>query len=207
MPWLYLKGVSTGDYQEALSSLLGAKLAVGDGALGFWKVLSKSYPDTRHQRCWIQKTANILNTLPKSAQPKVKTALHEIWISETHDGAYKAFDRALVRFGSKYYGAMERLRKDRDELQAFYDFPAEYWCHIRTTNPIESTFVTVRLRTKRVRNCDSRETTLVMVYKLLESAQNKWKQIKGFNLLTLVVNNVKFKDGERVSDQSDKNAT
>ncbi len=125
MPWLYLKYVSTGDYQEALSSLLGAKLAVGDGALGFWKALSKPYPDTRHQRCWIQKTANILNTLSKSAQHKVKTALHEIWISETHDGAYKAFDRALVRFGSKYYGAMERLRKDRDELQAFYDFPAD----------------------------------------------------------------------------------
>lgn len=98
MPWLYLKGVSTGDYQEALSSLLGAKLAVGDGALGFWKALSKPYPDTRHQRCWIQKTVNILNTLSKSAQHKVKTALHEIWISETHDGAYKAFDRALVRF-------------------------------------------------------------------------------------------------------------
>lgn len=203
---------SEASWSELLSSLqqrglkTGAKLAVGDGALGFWKALSKCYPDTRHQRCWVHKTANILNALPKSVQPKVKAALHEIWMAETRDGAYKAFDRALVRFGSKYSGAMERLRKDRDELLAFYDFPAEHWCHIRTTNPIESTFATVRLRTKRARNCGSRETTLAMVYKLLESAQKKWKRIKGFNLLTLVVNNVKFKDGEQVSDQSDRNA-
>lgn len=182
------------------------KLAIGDGALGFWKALTKCYPDTRHQRCWVHKTANILNTVPKSVQPKMKAALHEIWMAETRDSAHKAFDRAMVRFGSKYPGAMERLRKDREELLAFYDFPAEHWVHIRTTNPIESTFATVRLRTKRARNCGSRETTLAMVYKLLESAQKKWKRIKGFNLLTLVVNNVKFKDGEQVQDQSDRNA-
>jgi transposase-like protein len=182
------------------------KLAIGDGALGFWKALTKCYPDTRHQRCWVHKTANILNAVPKSVQPKMKAALHEIWMAETRDSAHKAFDRAMVRFGSKYPGAMERLRKDREELLAFYDFPAEHWVHIRTTNPIESTFATVRLRTKRARNCGSRETTLAMVYKLLESAQKKWKRIKGFNLLTLVVNNVKFKDGEQVQDQSDRNA-
>jgi len=182
------------------------KLAVGDGALGFWKALAKCYPDTRHQRCWVHKTANIMSALPKSVQPKVKAALHDIWMAETQDDAHKAFDRALVRFESKYPGAMERLRKDREELLAFYDFPAEHWVHIRTTNPIESTFATVRLRTKRARNCGSRETTLAMVYKLLESAQKKWKRIKGFNLLTLVVNNVKFKDGEQVQDQSDRNA-
>jgi transposase-like protein len=181
------------------------KLAVGDGALGFWKALAKCYPDTRHQRCWVHKTANIMSALPKSVQPKVKAALHDIWMAETQDDAHKAFDRALVRFESKYPGAMERLRKDREELLAFYDFPAEHWVHIRTTNPIESTFATVRLRTKRARNCGSRETTLAMVYKLLESAQKKWKRIKGFNLLTLVVNNVKFKDGEQVQDQSDRN--
>lgn len=127
-------------------------------------------------------------------------------MAETRDDAHKAFELAMVRFGSKYPGAMERLRKDREELLAFYDFPAEHWVHIRTTNPIESTFVTVRLRTKRARNCGSRETTLAMVYKLLESAQKKWKRIKGFNLLTLVVNNVKFKDGKQVQDQSDRNA-
>ena len=182
------------------------KLAIGDGALGFWKALAKCYPDTRHQRCWVHKTANILSALPKSVQPKVKAALHDIWMAETQDDAHKAFDRALVRFEPKYPGAMERLRKDREELLAFYDFPAEHWVHIRTTNPIESTFATVRLRTKRARNCGSRETTLAMVYKLLESAQKNWKRIKGFNLLTLVVNNVKFKDGEEVQDQSDRNA-
>jgi transposase-like protein len=182
------------------------KLAVGDGALGFWKALAKCYPDTRHQRCWVHKTANIMSALPKSVQPKVKAALHDIWMAETQDDAQKAFDRALVRFEPKYPGAMERLRKDREELLAFYDFPAEHWVHIRTTNPIESTFATVRLRTKRARNCGSRETTLAMVYKLLESAQKNWKRIKGFNLLTLVVNNVEFKDGEQVQDQSDRNA-
>jgi len=185
---------------------ISPKLAIGDGALGFWKALARCYPDTRHQRCWVHKTANFLTAVPKSVQPKVKAALHEIWMAETQDEAHKAFDRALVRFESKYPGAMERLRKDREELLAFYDFPAEHWTHIRTTNPIESTFATVRLRTQRARNCGSRETTLAMVYKLLESAQRNWKRIKGFNLLTLVVNNVKFKDGEQVQDQSDRNA-
>jgi len=182
-----------------------SKLAIGDGALGFWKALAKCYPDTRHQRCWVNKTANILTAVPKSVQPKVKAALYEIWMAETRDDGHKDFDRALVRFESKYPGAMERLRKDRDELLAFYDFPAEHWVHIRTINPIESTFATVQLRTKRARNCGSRETTLARVYKLLESAQKNWKWIKGFNLLTLVVNNVKFKDGEQVQDQSDRN--
>ena len=185
---------------------LSPKLAIGDGALGFWKALAKCYPDTAHQRCWVHKTANVLSVLPKSVQPKVKEALHEIWMAETRDEAYRAFDRTLVRFEAKYPGAMERLRKDRDELLAFYDFPAEHWVSIRTTNPIESTFSTVRLRTKRARNCGSRETTLAMVYKLLESAQKNWKRLKGFGLLTLVVNNVKFKDGVQVEEESDRNA-
>ena len=240
LPWLYLKGISTGDYQEALSALLGEqakglsantisrlkqswsdehrqwsqrdlsqsryvywwadgvysnvrmdnrlcllvivgvteqgykelvavedgfreseaswyellsglkargltvspKLAIGDGALGFWKALGKCYPSTRHQRCWVHKTANVLNALPKSVQPKVKDALHEIWMAQTRKEACEAFDRALTRFEGKYSGAMERLRKDRDELLAFYDFQAPHWTHIRTTNPIESTFAT-----------------------------------------------------------------
>ena len=203
---------SEASWSELLSGLrargltTSPKLAIGDGALGFWKALAKCYPDTRHQRCWVHKSANILSALPKSVQPKVKAALHEIWMAETQDEAHKAFDRALVRFESKYPGAMERLRKDREELLAFYDFPAEHWVHIRTTNPIESTFSTVRLRSKRARNCGSRETTLAMVYKLLEPAQKRWKRIKGFDLLALVVNNVKFKDGEQVQDQSDRNA-
>ena len=142
----------------------GAKLAIGDGALGFWKAIAKCYPDTAHQRCWVHKTANILSVLPKSVQPKVKEALHEIWMAETREEANKAFERTLIRFEAKYPGAMEKLSKDRDVLLEFYDFPAEHWVSIRTTNPIESTFSTVRLRTKRARNCGSRETTLAMVY-------------------------------------------
>ena len=146
------------------------KLAVGDGALGFWKALSKVFPDTRHQRCWVHKTANVLDKLPKSVQPKVKSDLHEIYLAETRDGAHKAFDSTLRRFRDKYPKAMENLEKDRDELLAFYDFPAAHWIHLRTTNPIESTFATVRLRTKRSRSCGNRDTTLSMVFKLLQSA-------------------------------------
>ncbi|HEH9402224.1 TPA: IS256 family transposase [Aeromonas sobria] len=184
----------------------GPRLSTGDGALGFLKALAKCYPDTAHQRCWGHKTANVLSELPKSVQPKVKEALHDIWMAETREDANKAFDRTLTRFQAKYPGAMEKLVKDRDELLAFYDFPAEHWVSIRTTHPIESTFSTVRLRTKRARNCGSRETTLAMVYKLLESAQKGWKRLKGFALLKLVVNNVKFKDGVQVLDESNRNA-
>ena len=182
------------------------KLAVGDGALGFWKALSKVFPDTRHQRCWVHKTANVLDKLPKSVQPKVKSALHAIYLAETRDNAHKAFDSTLSRFRDKYPKAMENLEKDRDELLAFYDFPAIHWIHLRTTNPIESTFATVRLRTKRSRSCGNRDTTLSMVFKLIQSAQKRWKRIKGFNQLKLVVNNVQFRDGERVDDQSGRDA-
>ena len=185
---------------------ISPKLAVGDGALGFWKALAKCYPDTRHQRCWVHKTANILKDLPKNVQPKVKSAVHDIWQAETREDAQKAFDSALKRFELKYPKAMKKLRKDQEELLAFYDFPSEHWTHIRTTNPIESTFSTVRLRTKRARNCGSRETTLMMVFKLLETAQKRWKRIKGFKLLSLVVNNATFKDGELVKDQSTEDA-
>lgn len=184
----------------------GPKLAVGDGALGFWKALAKLYPDTAHQRCWVHKTANVLNKLPKSVQPKVKAELHEIWMAETKEDAHKAFDRTLKRFEAKYPQAMDCLRKDREALLAFYDYPAEHWVHIRTSNPIESTFATVRLRTKRSRNCGSRETTLAMVFKLLQSAQKRWKRIKGFRKLELVVNNVQFRNGEQVVEQSDRAA-
>lgn len=182
------------------------KLAVGDGALGFWKALSKTYPETRHQRCWVHKTANVLDKLPKSMQPKVKSALHNIYEAPSRAEAEAAFDRALTRFGDKYPKAMECLRKDREELLTFYDFPAVHWIHLRTTNPIESTFATVRLRTKKSRSCGSRETTLAMVFKLMQTAQNRWKRIKGFQLLELVVNNVEFRDGEQVEDQSDRSA-
>jgi putative transposase len=182
----------------------GPKLAVGDGALGFWKALAKLYPQAVHQRCWVHKTANVLEKLPKSVQPKVKAALHEIWMAETRDAAHSAFERTLKRFEPKYPRAMDCLAKDRDALLAFYDFPAEHWVHIRTTNPIESTFATVRLRTDRMRNCGSRETTLTMVFKLLQSAQKGWKRIKGFRKLELVVNNVQFRNGKQVIDQPDR---
>ncbi len=185
---------------------LAPKLAVGDGALGFWKALTKAFPETRHQRCWVHKTANVLDKLPKAMQPKVKSALHEIYLAETREAAHKAFDSALRRFKDKYPKAMDCLEKDRKELLAFYDFPAVHWIHLRTTNPIESTFATVRLRTKKSRGCGSRDTTLAMVFKLMETAQKRWKRIKGFQLLELVVNNVEFRDGEAVEDQSDRNA-
>lgn len=203
---------SSASWEEVLIKLKhqglseGPKLATGDGALGFWNALSKVFPSCRHQRCWVHKTANVLNKVPTSIQPKLKEALHEIWMASTKKEAEKAFDSTLARFEAKYFKAMECLRKDREELLAFYDFPAEHWMHIRTTNPIESTFSSVRLRTKRSRNCGSRETTLTMVYKLLETAQKNWRKIKGFKLLTLVVNNVQFKDGEVVKEQSMKEA-
>ena len=193
---------STASWEELLTGLRARgltnapKLAIGDGALGFWGALSKVYPACQHQRCWVHKTANVLNKLPKSMQPKVKEALHDIWMAETKEKANAAFDSALKRFGAKYTQAMNCLNKDRDEMLAFYEFPAEHWIHIRTTNPIESAFsATVRLRTKKSRNCGSRDTTLTMIYKLLQSAEKRWNKIQGFKLLTLVVNNIEFKDG------------
>jgi putative transposase len=203
---------SSASWEELLTSLRqrglshSPKLAAGDGALGFWNAISKVYPDTRHQRCWVHKTANILNKLPKSVQPKVKAALHEIWMASTRKDAHKAFDNTLELFMPKYPKAMACLNKDREELLSFYDFPAEHWIHIRTTNPIESAFATVRLRTKKSRNCGSRDSTLAMVFKLMESAQKRWIKIRGFNLLTLVVNNVKFEDGVQVVEQSNRKA-
>ena len=203
---------SSASWEEVLTSLrqrgleFGPKLAVGDGALGFWNALSKVYPDAVHQRCWVHKTANILNKLPKSMQPKVKESLQEIWMASTRNDAYKAFDKAIELYSAKYPKAMECLLKDKAEMLAFYDFPAEHWTHIRTTNPIESAFATVRLRTKKSKNCGSRKTTLAMVFKLMQSAEKKWRKLKGFNLLQLVVNNVKFKDGVQVTEQSNKDA-
>lgn len=203
---------SSASWEEVLVKLKhqglieGPKLATGDGALGFWNALSKIYPTCRHQRCWVHKTGNVLNKVPTSIQPKIKEALHAIWMASTKKEAEKAFDNTLARFNAKYPKAMECLHKDREELLAFYDFPAEHWIHIRTTNPIESTFSTVRLRAKRSRNCGSRETTLTMVYKLMETAQKKWRRIKGFKLLMLVVHNVQFKDGELVKEQSTEEA-
>jgi len=183
----------------------GPSLAAGDGAMGFWKALSMAYPNTRQQRCWVHKTANVLDKLPKSMQEKVKGSLHDIWMAPGKQEAQNAFDLALEQYSAKYARAMECLEKDREELLTFYDFPAEHWIHIRTSNPIESAFSTIRLRTAKTRNCGSRETTLTMVFKLAQSAERRWKRLKGHKLLGEVITGVKFKDGVRESDQSDRN--
>lgn len=176
-------------------------LAVGDGSLGFWKALNKIYPSTRHQRCWLHKTANVLNRIPKSRQPKVKAALQEIWMAGTREEAYQAYDRFMVRFGPKYPKATECLAKDKDEMLAFYDFPAQHWVHLRTTNPIESTFATVRLRTAKTRNCVSRSTILAMVFKLVQSAEKRWRRIQGYKLMEDVVKGIRFVNGVSVKEQ------
>lgn len=199
---------SEASWFELLSGLrsrgltVSPKLATGDGAMGFWNALAKVFPDTRHQRCLVHKTANVLASLPKSVQAKVKGEMREIWLAEDRESANKALDGMLVKYTDKYPTAMKKLKKDREELLAFYDFPAAHWASIRTTNPIESAFATVRLRSKRAKNCGSRATTLAMVFKLLQSAQKSWNRLKGFELLTLVVNNVPFKDGEQVEDEA-----
>lgn len=300
LPWLYLKGVSTGDFQESLQSLLGAEasglsagtisrlkkqweddydhwrqrdlssrryvylwadgvycnvrqddklcllvvmgsdgtgrkeivglldgyreseaswlelleqlshqglnsapeIAIGDGALGFWKAITKHWPQTKHQRCWVHKTANVLNKLPKSLQPKVKASIHDIWMAETKAAANKAFDLCIKQYETKYPKAMNCLSKDRDKLLTFYDFPAEHWGHLRTTNPIESIFATVRLRTTKTKSCGSRKTTLAMAFKLMQSAQNRWQRLRGYNLLADVIEGVKFKDGIKVKQSA-----
>ena len=171
------------------------KVAIGDGALGFWKALPQVFGTTREQRCWVHKTANVLNKLPKGQQAKAKAALHEIWMAENRAAAEQAFDHFLNTYEVKYAKAAECLAKDRQALLTFYDFPAEHWPHIRTTNPIESTFATVRLRTAKTRGCVSRAGILAMVFKLTKSAEQKWRKLKGHTRLAQVVQGVRFKDG------------
>src|SRR5712672_1827166 len=266
LPILYLKGISTGDFSEALAALLGKDAAglsasaigrlkdgwldehtawqrrdlsakryvyiwadgihlqarledekqcilvligatpegrkelVGftDGALGFWKAAGEVWPKTREQRCWVHKTANVLGKLPKSQQPKAKRALQEIWMAETKAAAELAFDAFIESYTPKYEKAADCLSKDRDTLLAFYDFPAEHWKHLRTTNPIESTFATVRHRTIRSKGCLSNRTALAMVFKLLEAAQKSWRRLDGHNQLPKLVLGVTFNDGIEV---------
>lgn len=171
------------------------KVAIGDGALGFWKALPQVFGTTREQRCWVHKTANVLNKLPKGQQAKAKAALHEIWMAESRATAEQAFDHFQTTYEAKYAKAAECLAKDRQALLTFYDFPAEHWAHIRTTNPIESTFATVRLRTAKTRGCVSRAGILAMVFKLTKSAEQKWRKLKGHARLAQVVQGVRFKDG------------
>lgn len=172
-------------------------VAVGDGALGFWGALTEVYGKTRHQRCWFHKMGNVLNKLPKSMQGKAKQDLHEIWMAPTKDQAYSAFNAFVVSYRAKYPKAAECLKKDREELLTFYDFPADHWIHIRTTNPIESTFAGVRHRTYKSKGAFSRMTILTMVFKLLESASKRWNRVTGFNYLADIIQGVRFIDGVR----------
>jgi transposase-like protein len=171
------------------------ELAVADGALGFWKALGEVWPTTREQRCWVHKTANVLNKLPKSLHSKAKRALQDIWMAETKKNAVIALDAFTESYGIKYDKAVDCLMKDRDTLLSFYDFPAEHWKHLRTTNPIESTFATVRHRTIRSKGCLSNKTALAMVFKLVDGAQKSWRRLDGHNQLPKVIEGVKFTDG------------
>jgi transposase-like protein len=171
------------------------KLVIGDGALGFWAAARKVWPITDEQRCWVHKTANVLNCLPKNKQPSAKKALHEIWMAETKEQANQAFDAFLTAYDAKYPKACECLRKDREVLLTFYDFPAEHWRHIRTTNPIESTFATIRLRHRRTKGSGSAAACLAMMFKLAQSAERKWRLLNGHELLPEVIQGVTFQNG------------
>jgi transposase-like protein len=173
------------------------KLATGDGALGFWKALAQVFPSTRAQRCWVHKLANVLDKMPRRVQPEAKRMLHGIFMAHTREDANRAFDLFVETHGAKSPGATACLAKDREELMAFYDFPAEHWMHVRTTNPIESVFATVRLRTAKTKGSGSREACLAMVFKLMESASKRWKALNGSALVPQVLAGVQFADGVR----------
>lgn len=180
----------------------GPLMAIGDGAMGLWAALEEVFPQTRHQRCWFHKIGNVLNALPKSQHGKAKAGLAEIWNAATRAQALVAFNQFVAGYEPKYPKAAEMLRKDQDELLAFYDFPAEHWQHLRTTNPIESTFATVRHRTTRARNCLSRKTFLGMAFKLIEAAEQSWRRIRGADKIDQLLKGIPFKDGTPVLDST-----
>jgi transposase-like protein len=185
---------------------IGPELAVADGALGFWKALAEVWPKTREQRCWVHKTANVLNKLPKSQQRRAKRALQDIWMAETRKDAEAAFDAFIEVYGVKYEKAAECLTKDRTALLAFYDLPAEHWPHLRTTNPIESAFATVRHRTIRTKGCLSNKTALAMIFKLAQAAEKSWRRLKGHAQLPKVILGVKFNDGVEIDSSQAQTA-
>jgi len=193
-------------WMEVLSSLKerglsqGPKLAIGDGALGFWAALREAYPDCEEQRCWVHKTANILDKMPKSVQPKAKERIHAIYLAATKEQALVAYNSFLTLYSKKFPEACECLTKDKDVLFTFYNFPAEHWIHIRTTNPIESTFATVRLRTEKTKGCGTRLATLTMVFKLVLETKKTWKKIKGYRLIPKVIEGVTFIHRELAND-------
>ena len=192
LPVLYLNGLSTGDFGPALRDLLGEdasglcdrgmsepKLVTGDGALGAWAALREVFPNATEQRCWVHKTANVLDSLPKRLQPRAKSMLHEMAEAPSRADARKTRERFRSEFDAKYPRAVAKLDKDWDALTAFFDFPAEQWRHLRTTNPIESSFATVKLRTKVTKGAGSKKAALAMAYKLLDAAQERWRRFNG----------------------------
>ena len=204
------------------------EVAVGDGAMGFWKALDEVFPGTRHQRCWVHKIANVLNKFPKSMQPTVKTDLREIWQAETRAAAEKAMDTFSAKYGAKYEKAVTCLTKDREALLTFYgsptvlasndppdrlspsanrrELPADHWDHLRTSNPIESVFATVRHRTVRTKGALSQKTAKLMVFKLVQAAGKTWRRLKGANQLPMVIEGVTFTDGVAANDTENRAA-
>ena len=174
------------------------QLAIGDGALGIWNAVNEIWPDTRCQRCWMHKMGNVLNRLPQSSQPSAKRDLQEIWQAETKAKAQRAYESFKATYDAKFPDAVACLVKDRETLLTFYDFPAEHWRSIRTTNPIESTFGTIRRRTRRAKGCVSRKSALHMMFKLGCVAESHWRRLRGFEHLAEVVKGVQFADGIRV---------
>lgn len=174
---------------------IAPQLAVGDGGMGFWAALAEVFPTTREQRCWLHKTMNVLDKLPTGMHRAAKSALHEIWLAESRPAAEKAFDRFVATYQAKYPKAVQCLAKDRAQLLAFYDFPAAHWQHLRTTNPIESSFATIRLRSQKTKNCVSARTGLALVHQLAMSAQKRWRKLRGFRQLADLVAGVRFIDG------------
>jgi putative transposase len=186
--------------------VIDPELATGDGALGFWKAAKKVWPNVKQQRCWVHKAANVLNYLPKSVQNKAKADLHAIYEAASRAAAEAAFDRFLAKYQAKYDKAAGCLAKDREALLAFYAFPAEHWKHVRSTNPLESTFATVRLRTAQTKGCLSRKTALALVFKLARSAERHWRRLNGSDRLAEIVRGVRFRDGEAVTAAEDQAA-
>ena len=197
---------STLSWQEVLLDLKNRgmnapALGIANGTMGFWSALDQVYPDTRHQRCWVHKTANVLAAMPKALHSKVKSELQQIWMADTRADADKAFDHFLAYHQAKHEKTTRKLIEDREELVNFFDFPAEHWQSIRTTNPIESTFATTRHRTRLSKGCLSRSTLLAMMFKLGQCAESRWRRLRGYRRLAQVIQRVKFKDGIEV--QSD----
>ena len=182
------------------------EIAVGDGGMGFWKALDEVFPGTRHQRCWVHKTANVLNKFPKSMAPAVKSDLHDIHHAETRAGAKAALTRFEEKYAAKYDKAVTCLTRDKEALLAFYDFPAEHWDHLRTSNPIESVFATVRHRTVRTKGALSQRTVKLMVFKLVQAASRKWRRLRGRNQLPKIIEGIKFTNGVEANDAAQTSA-